>query len=239
MTKSLVKIVVQLAAAIGLYYLFVDYLNMKWIFIVVLVVVAVLFVIFNVKNTINGEPILEMSCNSHKYLEFVENKYKDGDISKYNLTKAYGLIYKGDLLQAKEAFDKVDYLQIKEDEKLLEIYTRVRTKISFYDGDEFDLKLILNELSEQEEDNQELKNYVKVYMLIQKHDYENAISLLIDHIPAQVNRVQIIELEYYLAYSYYQFKQMEDALAVCQFVMKKDYQVIYTKKSRELFEKIN
>ncbi len=238
MGKSLIKYFVQVTIALGLYFLFVIYLDMKWPFILILVVVALGFLVFNVKNTKNGEPLLELQCDAQKYLDFIEEKYQE-DPNQYHLSKAYALLFKGENDQAKEEFLKVDKSSIDKKSKFLPIYIRIEIMLAYYENDKQKLKRLLDDTSIPFEENELLKDYIKVFILLIEERYEETISLLVDIIPMQEQRVHIIELEYYLAYAYYKFNQLDDAKAVIAFIIGKNHKVVFTKLCDELHEKMN
>ncbi len=235
MTKKYLGFFVQIVAAFGLYYLFVDYLGIKWIFIGIVIVAAFLFAFFNVKNTDNGEIYIEVNCDPQRYLDFIEEKYTEKP-NKYHLTKAYAFIHQGKFDEAVSEFSQVDYDAIKKDTKLDPIYIRIDTVLAYFQKEDAKLNQILQKYAARDDADIVIKDYIKVYLLMLRGEYEHAIDLLMDAIPEQYNRIQVVELNYYLAWCYYKFEEKERALEVVGFMIKKNHPAVYTQLSHELYE---
>ena len=186
----------------------------------------------------NAELFLEVGVDATRYLNYVKEKNTGENQEQYNLQLAYGYLYQGDVENAQLAFDKVILENIKDQEKYYPIYIRVKTKLLFEKKDDVRLRALLEEVVHSEFNDVVYSNYIKVFLLLLGNRYEEAIALLIDAVPEQYNRVQVVELEYYLAYAYKMFNQIEDALHVSGFIVKKGYKVIYTKLCDEIYEEL-
>lgn len=235
MTKKYISFFVQILLAFILYYVFVEYLEVKWIFVGVIIVAAVLFAVFNVRNTKNGEIFLEVNCDPERYLAFAEEKYQDTP-DKYHLAKAYAYIHQGKYDEAQSEFIQVDYESIKKSSKLDPIYIRINTVLAYQNKEDQKLNEIFQTYSAREDADIVLKDYIRVYLLMLREEYEYAIDLLMDAIPEQYNRVQVVELNYYLGWCYYKFDEKDRALEVVGFMIKKNHPLIYTKLSHDLYE---
>jgi len=73
-----------------------------------------------------------------------------------------------------------------------------------------------------------------VHQHILYKEYEEAEELAKSIIPEIRKRIYVIELEYLLALSYLEQKKKEDCYAICEYIVKEDYSVIYTKLCKEL-----
>jgi|GEM_PF-2559796 len=242
MSKKILMYCLQIIIALGLWYVFVYTLDLLWVFVAVLAVIAVLFVVFNRNDMYNGEQLLEIACSAPKYLEYLDRKQEkltsDSEINKSNLQRAYAHLYNGENEEAKLYFNRFEFDEFEEDYEFVKIYYRVKARLAFIDKDEKELRMLLDEVASKYEEHFVLKDYCKILALLLREDYENAIAVLIDSIPAQERRVHIIELEYYLGYAYDMFEQKEDALAVLGFVIKKNFNVVFTKLSDEIYERL-
>lgn len=237
MKGNFLKIFIQLAIAMGLYYLF-DYLNLLPVFIVIAVILFVFMIALNVMKVKNKEVYLEIACDANLYLNKLNQYTKPHQRnSDYFLGLAYAYIYKGEYDVAQEHLNHVVFSEIKDQKKYLPIFLRVQSKLAYERKDEEALKSLLNESSTNELP-EEFKGYIKAQILLLREQYEEVIEVLMDLIPKQFVRIHIIELEYYLAIAYIQNKQLEDARAVLEFIVKKGYSIVYTDLAYELYMSI-
>ena len=241
MTKNLVKFFIQLFVIVLLYYLFAEY-GLSYLFAILAAVVFVAFIIFNQGKSRNKEIYLEVGCDAQRYLDTLEKLHRETDNQNvYRLSRAYGLIYKGQIDEARILFQDVHFDEIAKKEKYEPIYLRTKAKLAYEAGDQVTLKAMLDELAlaEDPKEHYEItKDYLRILTLLLQERYEEAIAILVETIPAQHRRVHIVELEYYLAYAYYKDGRIEDAVAVTEFIVKKGYRVHYSDLCYELYEKI-
>ena len=79
---------------------------------------------------------------------------------------------------------------------------------------------------------------LKTPLYLMNEQYELVVETMFELIPLQKNRFRVIELEYYLSLAYIELGKENDAIAVLEFVVKRDFKLDYTIKCKELLDKL-
>ena len=92
-----IKIVLQVVIAFLVFSILRAYIS-DYILILILVSSVLVYILYKYKRSVNCMHYLEAECDVFKYLEFVDEKLKDKDQSKYLLYLSYGNLFNGDLI---------------------------------------------------------------------------------------------------------------------------------------------
>lgn len=233
MNKTVFGFGFQVFIAINLWFFLVYKLNRVDLFAISLVGVILLFIMLRGFTYSSDEKLLELECEPKKYLQYVEKKYKNS-INNRHIAKAYGLLYDGEIEQARLEFDMYDSTELKYGDRFFLIYIKMKAKFAFYDNNLDEIESIINIYADKFVDNDPVIEYVKVLGYILLEDHKNVIDNIVVLIPKLKARNNIVELEYYLAVSYIASEQLEDAKAVLEFVGWKDYNLKYVEMCKEL-----
>ena len=240
MLKEYFKFILKVLVIVMTYYI-LDYLFEKVVMISILVVIAVLFVLYNTVIKNDFEYKLELMCDPNAYLKKVMNKYINRDENFYNTYLAYAYVHQGDYSNAAHALSKVDFESIKDRPDLVVKFYNTSFKLAFNNNDLDKYALLLNEFDENlySKSSKVDIDIFKAPKYLLEEDYIGAIDLLKVIIPRQHKRNIVLELEYYLAKAYMETEYYEDAKAVLEFVSKRSYNLIYIEKCKELLKELD
>lgn len=211
----------------------------RTLMIIVSVAILVLYLSYNVVYGMNKDIYLEGTCEVDKYLEFVEKTYKEKSENVYLLHKAYALYYLGKEEEARELFTSVDYFSLGKD-KYKFIYRTLELKYLFLDENQ---EMYFEKLEQLVKSKLLVKfgiqkEVYEVPLFLMKKDFESARDILMNIIPAVRKRFIVFELEYYLVLCHLQYRNMEDARAVLEFVSSKELEFTYIYKCRKILEEL-
>jgi len=232
------KIMLQVLIAYIIFSVLSQYFE-TYILIVILLVFISLFILFGNKPKDKNLLFLEKECDVEKFIEFVNEKFKDEEESKYLLYLTYGNLYSGDFEAVEDGIIKIDTSKFKPKELML--YEEIKMKLLYNNNDIIGYENKWDEISEGKYGN---KFYNDLMVLrapihLMKKEYTELVDLLFDLIPKQRQVYRIIELEYYLAVAYEAQGKKEDAIAVLEFVTKRDLKLDQVSKGHALLEKLN
>ncbi|MEC9485688.1 MAG: hypothetical protein UMR38_07415 [Candidatus Izemoplasma sp.] len=196
------------------------------------------YIIYGLYFKIRPLPYLEKIVNPSVYMEYIESKVKRRVPLYYPLYKAYGLIYQNKLDEAVSVYQENTLTIDDLNEDLFRVYTLVEAHIYYYQNN----KQALINLEKRIEGHKHRTFAVGQTIVLFRHlideEYYKAKELLLLLIPEYKTRLHIVEMEYYLALAYGQLDNKEDALAVIDFMLDKNYPVFYTNLFKELKERI-
>jgi hypothetical protein len=210
--------------------------------IVVAAFTAVIIFVF-VKDALfyNDKPLLylDKEVDMQAYQTYLDQELPSRKQKYYPLYKAYALVYKGAFDEAQSTYDRFDQsIKVKE-KNLYRIKTVIEMQLYYHRSNTEKLEALLSSVKASKLGSFELINSIKVYQLLLQENYEEAVDILMVIIPRLRSRVQIAEMEYYLAFCFYQLNRFDDANAITDFMLEKDYEVIYTELFRKLKDKNN
>lgn len=211
---------------------------------IIVVAAFTVFVIYVfVKDTLfyNSKPLLylDKDVDMVAYQHYIEHELTSRKQRYYPLYKAYELVYKGAFDEAQSYYDTFDQsIKVKE-RNLYRIKAVVEMQLFYYHNDGEKLDSLLSSVKASKLGSFELINSIKTYQLLLQKNYEEAADILMVIIPRLRSRVQIVEMEYYLAFCFYQLNRLDDANAITDFMLDKDYEVIYTALFKDLKDKHN
>jgi hypothetical protein len=227
----------KVVVIILLYYI-LDALFDDTVIIIVLVSFILLYILYILIFKTRDNQKLEIMCDAPGYLFLLTKKYSKRKHVYSDLYFAYGYVYHGEFDKASELIAKYDETNLSEENRY--IWYNIKFKIAYNNNDRntyMDLYRRLKESSMSKKYLNEL-DVAKAPIYILEENYEDLITYLMDLIPKQLKRFRIVELEYYLALAYYKSNWKEDATAITEFMLKKNYQIVYHSYFEELQEKL-
>lgn len=231
------KFLIQVIIVFSLYYMLSDYLSDAWI-VTAIIALALTFVLFGYLGRKSYMFDLEVMCNVQKYLDNVNTKLGNKDETYLMLYKSYGNIFNGDFSTIEMDIHKIDRKKLKINEKFM--LDEINLKIAYNNNDRESYNSLLEEMNKTYQDKiytSELNAFeVPLYLMDEK--YEEVIGILFKEITNQKKRLRIIELEYYLILAYLAMDNEDDAVAVLEFIVERNYKLDYTEKCKVLLDKI-
>ncbi|MBN2604396.1 MAG: hypothetical protein JXR62_01075 [Bacilli bacterium] len=226
MNKLSLSFMVKVIVIILLYYI-LDALFDDTIIIIVLVSFILLYILYILIFKTRDNQKLEIMCDAPGYLSLLTKKYSKRNNTYSDLYFAYGYVYNGEYDKALELIQKYDVTKLNEENRY--IWYNISLKIAFHNNDR-NLYMGLYQKMKESSPSKKFMNELdvaKAPIYILEENYEDLIAYLMDLIPKQLKRFRIVELEYYLALAYYKGNWKEDGLAITEFMLKKNYQLIY------------
>jgi len=232
-----VKIMLQVLIAYVIFSVLSQYLD-TYILITILLIFISLFILFGNRKKDSNLHFLEKECDVSKYLEFVNEKLIDKDQSKYLLYLAYGNLYDGNVKAVEDDIYKINISEFKSKE--LMIYEELKLKLLYNNNDIEQYEKKWDEISEGKYGNKYYNDLMvlKAPLYLMKKEYSKLVDLMFDLIPKQRQVYRIVELEYYLATAYRAQGKIEDAVAVLEFVTKRDFKLDQVTKGNDLLEEL-
>lgn len=211
--------------------------------IIVVAAFTIVIIFVFVKDTLfyNSKPLLylDKDVDMAAYQHYIEDELTSRKQKYYPLYKAYELVYKGAFDEAQSLYDTFDQsIKVKE-KNLYRIKAVIEMQLYHHHNDGEKLDALLSSVKASKLGSFELINSIKTYQLLLQKNYEGAVDILMVIIPRLRSRVQIAEMEYYLAFCFYQLNRIDDASAITDFMLDKDYEVIYTALFKDLKDKYN
>lgn len=237
MTKRWIKVFLSMIVGVTIVVILTNYLE-RWAILVLLLAVILGQVAYYYLFKSKGEAKLQFQLDAPKYDEFIESKYKDKKENLYNLTKAYVKIHQGKHDEAEGFFNKYENNYLLKNKSIFYIYIKTKAELAFYKEDREALRGIQAEFKENPLYVDYVEQFIQVFELILDGKYVDARELMFEIIPRQKTRLDIIELEYYLAKIYVLLEIPHDAKAVAEFVVEKNYNVVYTELCKEILAQI-
>lgn len=228
------KIFIQIAFGFGLYYLLTTFIENNAIVLGILLAIVIAFLIYGILTQKNPADVLEVVCDYDKFLKSIDKNREQENM--YSLLMAYGYVHNGKFEEAQSLLDGIKYETLLHDKRFNFINTVVTLKLAFENNDR-DLygKLFTEAIENEVFSKVEMSNDVfRVHFLILDGNYDKAELMIKDAIPQLKTRLYILELEYLLALSYLKQDKKEDCKAVCEFLIMKDYNIIYTKLCKDI-----
>ena len=179
--------------------------------------------------------LIEKDVNPDDYFLYLDNQLSNRRQKHLPLYKSYGLIYIGKMDEAINEFNKIDKNTKYRNANLYRIYTIIRMNIYNYQNDFKKLEELIYEVKGKRIGSAELQKSIDIYGLMLEGRVEEAVELLMNVIPRLTSRLQIVEMEYHLAKCYITLDRIDDAKAVIEFMINKDFPIYYT----EMFKKLN
>jgi hypothetical protein len=238
MMGKYVKIMLQVLVAYVIFSILSQYFE-TYILVIVLLLIIVLFVLFGNRKKDKNLYFLEKECDVEKYLEFVNEKLKDKDQSIYLLYLSYGNLYNGNFDTIEDDINKIDATKFKAKELL--IYEEIKLKLLYNNKDIEVYENKWDEISEGSFGNMYYNELMvlKAPLHLMKEEYTELVDLMYDLIPKQRQAYRIIELEYYLSVAYIAQGKDDDAVAVLEFVTKRDFKLDHVTKGQGLLDKLS
>jgi hypothetical protein len=233
-----VKIMLQVLIAYIIFSVLSEYFE-TYILITILLVFIALFILFGNRKKDKNLFFLEKECDVEKYLEYVNENFKEKDQSIYLLYLAYGNLYNGDIKSVEDDIIKIDTSEFKPREMIM--YEEIKLKLLYNNKDITSYENKWDEISEGSYGNKFYNDLMvlKAPLYLMKKEYQELVDMMFDLIPKQRQVFRIIELEYYLAVAYIAQGKNEDAAAVLDFVTKRDFKLDYVTKGQALKDKLN
>lgn len=207
------------------------------------IAVALVITFMFVRDTLflRSKPLsfIEKDVNPDAYFTYLDTELSNRRKKHLSLYKAYGLIYIGKMEEAIIEFNKIDKDVKYRNSNLYRIYTIVRMHIYNHNNSFNELEELIYEVKKRRIGTPELQKSIDVYGLMLEGRVEEAVDLLMNLIPRLTSRLQIVEMEYHLAKCYITLDRIDDAKAVIEFMINKDFPVYYTDLFKELNEKLN
>lgn len=233
-----VKIMLQVLIAYIIFSVLSGYFE-TYILITILLVFIALFILFGNRKKDKNLFFLEKECDVEKYLEFVNENFKDKDQSIYLLYLTYGNLYNGDIKSVEDDIIKIDASEFKPKEMIM--YEEIKLKLLYNNKDITSYENKWDEISEGSYGNKFYNDLMvlKAPLYLMKKEYQELVDMMFDLIPKQRQVFRIIELEYYLAVAYIAQGKNEDAAAVLEFVTKRDFKLDFVTKGQALKDKLD
>ncbi len=233
-----IKIMLQVLIAYVVVSILSQYLE-TYVIVMILLVFIVLFILYANRKKDKNLYFLEKECDVEKHIENVNEKLKDKDQSKYLLYLSYGNLYNGNFDTIEDDIKKIDTKKLKPKELLL--YEEMKLKLLYNKKDINGYEDKWDEVSEGSLGNTFRNDLMvlKAPLHLMKEEYTKAVDLMFDLIPKQRQVYRVIELEYYLSLAYIAQGKDEDAVAVLEFVTKRDFKLDQVTKGHALLEKLS
>ena len=228
-------IILQVVIAYIIFSLLSEYLN-NYVLIIILVAIIFVFILYGSKRRENDIYFLASECDVDKYLDFVDTKLKNKDQSKYLLYLSYGNLYNGNFENIESDINRIDTSKLKLKEKFM--YEEIKLKLLYNNKDIEEYEKKFDEISNGEFKNIYYNNLLilKAPLHLLKEEYTELVDLMFELIPKQRESYRVIELEYYLSVAYIALGKDDDAVAVLEFVTKRDFKLDHVIKGRALLE---
>jgi len=230
-----IRLFLQVAIAVSVYLILSSFISDIWV-LVIFLSVTILIVLNGNKGKKSHTYYLDTQCNSEKHLIYVEVKLKNKNESLYILYKTYGELLNGKTEGFANDLNKIDISELNMKERFL--LEEIKLKLIYIDKD---IDLYSAKLLEITNADYyiTLKNellIIKAPLYLLKEEYTELVDLMFEIIPKQKESYRIIELEYYLCLAYIAQGKEEDAIAVLEFITKRDFKLDFVTKSRVLLE---
>lgn len=235
--KRYFRLFLQVIIAYLLFSILGQYLS-DTVLIIVLIAVIVVFVLYGNRVRESNLYYLDTTCDVEKYLEYINKKLKDKDQSKYILYLSYGNLYNGDFKSIESDINSIDISKLELKEKLM--YEEIQLKLLYKDKEVEAYEEKLKQMIEGEFNNKFSNELLvlKAPLLLMKEEYTELVDLMFQLIPKQRRSYRVIELEYYLSLAYVALNKKEDAIAVLEYVTKRDFKLEQVVKGRELLDSL-
>lgn len=235
--KKYISQFVYIVVAIIVYFYLNSIIN-KYILLAVFSIITAFYIMYNKKETRKYTYFLDSMCDVEKHLKYIETTLKNKNQSLYNLYKTYGNIFNGDFENIEEDIKLIDTSVLDLGEKLL--LEEIKLKLLYNNNDAVGyselLVVVLN--GDYAEDYELDLITLKTPLYLLNKQYEELAEVLFEIIPVQKKSYRVIELEYYLALAYIELGKSEDAIAVLEFITKRDLKIDFVTKSKLLLEEI-
>lgn len=232
-----IRLFLQVVIAVAIYLILSSFMSDAWV-LVIFISITILIVLYGNKGRKSYTYYLDSQCNAEKHLIYVDIKLKSKNESIYILYKSYGELYNGKIEGIENELHKIDVTELNTKEKF--ILEEIKLKLLFNDKDLDQYSKKLLEISENEE-YKTFKNellIIKAPLHLLKEEYTELVDLMFQIIPKQKESYRIIELEYYLCLAYIAQGKDEDAIAVLEFITKRDFKLDFVTKSKALLEEL-
>lgn len=229
----------QVAIVIVLYYVLAPYIESTFLLVGLVVATGIIVIAIRALLVRNEGDVLEVLVDPDKHFNHIE-KYRDKNPNTFNLLQAYGNTYIGEFEKAKQNMSSLEESMFLDQKHLHYEFIVTKLHILYKDAD-------IKGYEEVLEQAKLLKVFILVdipkdafdaHLLILEGKNKEAEELLIKVIPRVRKRILLPELEYLLALAYFRQDKFDDATAVLDFMIEKDYPIIYTQYMKEIKEKI-
>jgi hypothetical protein len=237
MLKKYVKLLIQIVFVFGAYMVLSEYVS-DIVLLVGFVSLALLIVGYGYTGRKSYGFNLESLCDAPKYLDNINAKLKNKDETYLLLYRAYGNLYNGDLSTIESDINRVDTTKLSKKERFM--YEEIKLKLIYNNKDIEGYRNKLIEITNGEF-NKVYANellVLKTPLYLMNEQYDQVVETMFELIPLQKSRFRVIELEYYLSLAYIELGKENDAIAVLEFVVKRDFKLNYTVKCQELLDKL-
>jgi tetratricopeptide (TPR) repeat protein len=225
---------------IAVYYILSTYIKNLYVLLGIFVASGLVIIFFRALFIRNEADLLEVLVDPEKHFESIK-RFENKDDNKYNLLYAYGLSYTGKYEEASASLEKVNYNDIASSNNLHYVYTVTKLHLLYNNKDAGQYKSVYqNAIAYNVFNKVDIPGVVfEAHSLLLDGQSAKAEELLRENIPKVRKRILIIELEYLLALAYYNQNKVEDCNAVTNFIIEKNYPVVYTTLCKELNDSIN
>lgn len=228
---------IKTAIIFSIYY-FLSRVYDSTVIIILVSATIVIYLLYIIIVRSKNNQKLEIHCDAPEYLSLLNRRYKKKTKNESYVLFAYGHVYNGDYKKAEESIKECDFSQLKEENQL--IWYNIKLKIAYHNNDEALYRNYFEQLTSLFENNKyEVEiDIAKAPIYLFEKNYDALIEMMMELIPVQAKRFRIVELEYYLVLAYYYNGSLEDAIAISEFMIKKNYQMVYTSMFKELLTKM-
>ncbi len=236
--KKYITLVVHITVVFIVYFSLSEVVN-DLVMLAILVAITIVYFMFTNNKGKTNTHYLDSQCNVDKYLEYVETNIKEKGESQYLVYKSYGDLLNNNILSLEDDINKIDISTLDLNERFLLEEIKIKLLYNNKDIEGYTAKLI--EITNGEFSSAFEKDLLtlKAVLYLLKEEYEELIDLLFEIIPKQFKSYRVIELEYYLALAYIELGKEEDAIAVLEFITKRDLKIDYVVKSRALLQNMH
>lgn len=233
--KRYIRLILQVLIAFVIFTSLSAYLS-NTVLILVIIAIIIVYIVYGNRGHKNYTYYLDVSCDVDKYLEYIKTKLENKNDLLYKVYTAYGNLFNGEFDNLEVDINNIDYSLLNDKEKLL-VY-EIKLKVLYYNKDIIGYTELLKEISEKEYTKSYSNNILvlEIPLYLLKEEYTELVDILFELIPKQRESYRVIELEYYLAIAYVAIGKEEDAVAVLEFVTKRDFKLYQVVKGKELLE---
>ena len=235
--KKYIRLFLQVAFALLVYFMLASVLSDTWL--IIIFVAAFIFILwFTNRGGKDHTYCLDLFCDVNKHLMYTEKKLKGKKESLYILYKAYGDLYNGETEGIEEQLHRINIEDLKIKDRY--IFEEVKLKLLYNnkDIDQYSIKLTEINNGEFKEIYQNELLILKGLLYLLEEKYDELVELMFEIIPKQKESYRVIELEYYLALAYIAQDKDEDAVAVLEFITKRDFKIYFVTKGKELLDQL-
>ncbi len=235
--KRYSRLFVQITVIFLVYYILSGLIN-GYLILAIFFTVTMLFIAYGYSGRKNYTFYLDSVCDVDKYLNFVNAKIKTKNESLYLLYLSYGNLYNGIFDDIENNLSKIDKSRLNIRERFM--FEEIKLKLLYNDKDIEGYEKKLDEMSNGEFKRSQRNGLIilEAPLHLLKEEYSELVDLMFIIIPKQRQSYRVIELEYYLSLAYLALDKADDALAILEFITKRDLKLDQVVKARDLLNNL-